>query len=663
MSDKFKLWSASPSAVDCFTKCKRLWWRQYVLGDRGPTPAFMARGTSIHYAILESWLAKGEMLVEHENSDAPGVKHLVFEFTQAAIPHMPKPLTDAYWIEKRKSNPNVGLMIEQPGHMGTWINSDGSTGPEWRQYIDLVECGEDYAIITDIKTSSDPGRYAKTPDELSTNGQLIANAKWIFDQSDYKEITLRHLYLGTKTKRPKAFPVSVVVSREHVEKEWQKILGTVREMVNWAELSPEDPNVLPPTVEQCSAYGGCRFKKDCFDGAQDLITIRPTSRMKDGEKMNLLEKMMAKAGAAAKPVSGTVTAAGAAPVTALVQTQGEPTVGKVTVLSAPTQTNPPSSATPKTNLLAMLAAKKAAEAPSPPPADKTLTPAIAQAAAVAAGYPAEPPVGYDPNGIIPPDAPSRFSTPEEVAAANKEDEMEEKEETISSHGQDKASVAGEIVEGGPTRRKRRTKAEMEAARADEAAKAAAKVAAPAAPPATPAPSVNVDQIVAVGAEVVTTNVQLDVVSPKESLRELKERLGLKTSENNLIGSDEPKSEPDPQSEEIAKIRAVLTTPDPAFQCGVQALFIDCMPGKGWVGEQPVDALEFFHAFNALAASSAGAADYRLIKYESNGYLSTAIKVYQKGLPPVLYVDSRMSGAGILLETIIPYAKLVFRGVR
>lgn len=657
MSDKFKLWSASPSAVDCFTKCKRLWWRQYVLGDRGPTPAFMARGTSIHYAILESWLAKGEMLVEHENSDAPGVKHLVFEFTQAAIPHMPKPLTDAYWIEKRKSNPNVGLMIEQPGHMGTWINSDGSTGPEWRQYIDLVECGEDYAIITDIKTSSDPGRYAKTPDELSTNGQLIANAKWIFDQSDYKEITLRHLYLGTKTKRPKAFPVSVVVSREHVEKEWQKILGTVREMVNWAELSPEDPNVLPPTVEQCSAYGGCRFKKDCFDGAQDLITIRPTSRMKDGEKMNLLEKMMAKAGAAAKPVSGMVTAVGAAPVTALVQTQGEPTVGKVTVPSAPTPTNPPPSATPpKSNLLAMLAAKKAAEAPSSPPADKTLTPEIAQVAAVAAGYPAEPPAGYDPNGIIPPDAPSRISTPEEVAAANKEDETEEKEETISSHGQDKASVAGEIVEGGPTRRKRRTKAEMEAARADEAAKAAAPVTAPT---TASEPSIITDQIVAVGTEVVTTNV--------ETLKKLQEtyqaELAEKLDYDKVLESNKHKPEPDPQAEELARITALLSTPDAAFGCGVVALFIDCMPGKGWPGEQPKDALEFMHSFNSLASSSAGVPDYRLIKYESKAYLSTAIKLYMKGLPSALFIDSRMQGADILLENLVPYVKMVYRGVR
>lgn len=567
-----RLRSVSPSAIVMYRNCARLWYNNYQLSLRGPVPTFLARGTAIH-AALEHFLRTGEVLVEVEVPDAPGVKFPVLQYVQAAIDYLPKPAPDPYWDPWREKG-DAGIFVEQSGEMGTWTDPDGTTGPVFRQFLDLVEAYPDRATLTDHKTTSD-FRYAKTPEELSVNVQLISNCMWLLRESNYTEVTLRHLYLLTSRKRPKALAVSVVVTREHVEREWQKILLTIREMDGWTRLAPKTAEALPPTVTMCSAFGGCLHKPLCYGNSGDLIQVR-RSTMNEGEKMGLLDQMLKRAGKTAeetRPVTGIVTLPGQAPATAPVALGA--TVGKVA---------------PAGGLAALLN-----QAP------EVLTPERAQEAAVAAGY--------DPNGICPPDMPSPVSTLEEVAAAN---------------------PAAEPVEA---KRKRRTKLEMEAARAAEAAQVIAG------PPSEPATMTVLKINQGGGPLLVPTSTTIDVAAPPVW--------------SNVVEVES----------ELDKIRRVLRTPDAAFACGTEAIFIDCLPGKGWPGEQPIDAIEFVAAFNALAASSAGTADYRLIKYESKGYLATAVRVYMSGLPRALYVDSRMSGADVLLETIIPYAKMVYRGVR
>lgn len=610
-----RLWSVSPSAIDAYEKCPRKWYYSYVLKvDRGPTPPHMAKGTSIH-AALEHYHRTGEVLIEHENKDAPGVKWPVLEFVQAAIPHIPPPIKDPYWVPWSKGD--GGLMLEQQGELATWTEPDGSYGPALNQYIDMVEAYPDHATITDYKTSSN-ARYFKTPDELSTNTQLICNAKWLLSNSDYKTVKLRHLYLLTSGKRPKAVPVEVEVTREHVEKQWQRILGIIREMAGWAKLAPENADPLEPKTDRCNDYGGCEFKPRCgFESVNGLVTVRRTT-MKEGEKMSLLADMMKRAGSAAKPVTPA-----APPAPAPAPAAGSTLLSKVP--TAPPAAVPAPLLASKSPLLNLLK-KPAAEAPSAP-AEPALTPEKAQEAAVKAGYPAESPkpvgailVAPDPlakpeevpTGVVPPDAPSRISTPEEVAAANPEPET-------------KTDPASATADGEKPKRKRRTKAEMEADRA------AAEAAQP-----------KVEEVIEKAVEQVP--LQMPDVQTAVSPEAIDEALAAEETEEE-------------------RIRKILMTPDPAFGCGVEALFIDCMPSKGWPGERPVDLAEVMGQFNSLASSSAGVADYRLIKYQASGYLATAIKVYMKGLPRTMYVDSNAPGAAVFLETVTPYCKMIFRGVR
>ncbi len=111
------------------------------------------------------------------------------------------------------------------------------------------------------------------------------------------------------------------------------------------------------------------------------------------------------------------------------------------------------------------------------------------------------------------------------------------------------------------------------------------------------------------------------------------------------------------------LRAQLTTPDATFACPVKYLFVDTLPGKGWEGPQPANFNEYIHAIERAAASSSGALDVRLIKYESSGWIAVAIRLLMRGLPEAVYLDSRSPWANIIESVIAPYAKMVFRGTR
>ena len=278
--------TVSPSQVDNFRKCPRRWYNASVLHDRQPQPAFMMKGEAIHKA-LEVYGLTGEVLtsVPMPNPEKGGAIEEIstFAFVQAAIPHLKPPANDPYWDEWKGKGPNgsnsAGLMLEQQADMGTWADyerEDPIIGPSWTQFIDRIEAFPDSAKIIDFKTTSD-FRYAKKPAEFLENTQLIANARWLFQNSDYVTVEIGHLYLGTKTKTPKALPVFTTVTRDDVERQWVKDLEIVKEMVTWAALSPPTADALPPNTSSCGEYGGCYYRDKCgFDkSGAALVSIRP----------------------------------------------------------------------------------------------------------------------------------------------------------------------------------------------------------------------------------------------------------------------------------------------------------------------------------------------------------------------------------------------------
>ncbi len=629
---------------------------------------------------MEIYQSTGEILpivrLRATYNDKPGEPEAFEDFEtlayiQVAIDHLPKPANDPYWLQFDPKD-GFGVMVEQQGQMLTYDD-----GPMWNQYIDHIEAPPGTrAILTDYKSRSN-FRYNKTPAELAQDVQLMTNARWLFNASTYETILLRHLNLLT-TGRAKCVPVVTEVTRPQVEDFYQNnVLPTVREMEAHAAIN-SDPLALPPNTESCDKYGGCPKRGACgFDVAPKLfnITGRKVFDMGSISGSSVLDGLLGKTAPAAPVVGVVVPATSPALPAALGALIGKTSDGTVTGIVTPAVGSP--AAPPIVSSLAALLGK----APATEPAPVVVPPSAFRAAAIAAGYP----VNFAPTGgIVPPDAPPATSTPEEVAEANKANTTETEDEESQETGTAPSLEAAGGPETAPSadgkvRRKRRTKAEMEAARAAEATAAT-----PGVPVVNlPAGSVPADLASKLGMTVTGVSPPTENVVNAPTVASLSALLGqtavMVGGAQIHVGGTAPETPRDKTPEEIAEVsakqpapapidpvkeqlKARVSTPDPSLACPVKYLFIDCLPSKGWPEEHTPKSLhEFWHAFTTNAASAAGKADYRFVKYESKGYLSASIRAMLRGLPSSIYVDSSIPDVQEFITAVLPYCDMVFMG--
>lgn len=385
----------------------------------------------------------------------------------------------------------------------------------------------------------------------------------------------------------------------------------------------------------------------------------------------------ATAPASAAPVAA--APAHAAPVVGLVVPAAGPPAAPAVGNTLPAVAGTINAAAPAAGTTPGLASlfKKAPAAPTAPPA-QVAPPAPATAA------PAAPPAD---GAISPPDAPPAVSSAAEVAAANPPPaEAPAAPAPVYVAPADQA-IAAPVAAAPAEKRHRRTKAEMEIVRAAEAlaagtatpeqiallesAKAAAGAAqaAPAPAQAAPAPahapaSNGVASLFRPAPAAVVVPVAPAAPAEAVAAAAATPVIGFPPAAEAPVNAAVPPTAPETKPDAgLEAIRAQLSTPDTAFECPVQVLFIDCAPGKGWPGEAPGELSDYMHAFERAAASSANALDYRLIKYESKGWLAVGIRVLMKGLPSAIIIDSSLPGADVFEAVVTPYAQAVFRGRR
>jgi hypothetical protein len=609
--------------VDAYRRCPRVWYNASILKDREPQKPFQSRGEKIHKA-LEIYAKTGEV--------RPAIDDVsTLEFVQVALPHIPKPKTDTeFWGQFEVDTAH--LLLEEPGEMASYED-----GPAIVQYIDVVEALPTSCRIIDYKTTSD-FRYAKTPEELANNTQLCWNAKYIFAISDYSEISIEHLYLLTKG-RPKAKPVATVVTRAMVDAIWERDMATVREMVAWAELHPPTADDLPPNTKSCDMYGGCYYRAKCGFDVQTIGYRKAEPSMSDSQKNGLLAELLQQSQA---PSAGSAVVQ---KVAAAVQAGDEDTLAAVLGGGTTTITAPAPPPAGKTLFETLNEAAPVQPPPIAPPAPPSEGVAFAGATKVAqearerleaqraAAAPPVPTESAPVTGIVPPDAPPRTSTPEEVSAANAAIEAKEKEKAAAAA----AEAAGE--EPGQKKRGRPKKTAV-------------------------APAVTVSTE---AGELVARNDAGQEIPMPEKLAGFAallaaDRSALDTSKTNE-GVEPTPSPPADIANNAEQLRTILLTPDTAFECGCEIIFIDCLPQRGWKGDQPTDLGSMMHAFEKVAAQAANKADYRMIPYESKGYLALAVRTLMRGLPKAVYLDSHLPGGDVFLSVVTPYAKMIFRGTR
>ena len=277
-------------------------------------------------------------------------------------------------------------------------------------------------------------------------------------------------------------------------------------------------------------------------------------------------------------------------------------------MSATSTTNGTPTAAPSGNagLLAKLKARTAAQTgAAPEPAAAKTEP--------------EPDVTVSPFTIVPPDAPSRTSTPEQIEAVDAE---------VKAKGRAKKEKAAEKAAAPPAEEDPEERAARELLERKAREKAETKKKAE------------------------------DAVLEAERQRARDDAAAAQKAKMDAASA--------PLAAALAKPTTHATTRKKPAEAPI--LFIDCAPTKGATAVELTEWL--LDAEEAAAAEyvdaktgQKGVPDWRMIPYSFDGALASAIRARLDTCPPSLIIRSDSRAAKVALEVLIPHASLVIQGVR
>ena len=230
----------SPTQLTMFKACRRKWHFGYPGGFKAPPSASQALGSQIH-AEIETALIHGTPPSDERARCGLAV------------------VDDGFDIERDPIG--VELDIEIPLPMG----ADGHE----RKYVGVIDLFDardpQKPRVTDHKTTSNIA-YAKTKYELKEDVQMLSYAYWALTEAPgaehAQEVTVCHNNIPTRGA-PTAIPVSVDLSRAHVESRWAAFLPVLDEMHASRTLTAADVPADGLTNGECDRFGGCPHRSRC----------------------------------------------------------------------------------------------------------------------------------------------------------------------------------------------------------------------------------------------------------------------------------------------------------------------------------------------------------------------------------------------------------------
>jgi CRISPR/Cas system-associated exonuclease Cas4 (RecB family) len=344
-----RLMRLSASQVQTFLDCQRKWAWRYIAGIEEPPSASAELGRAVH-AELEKYLRGGEIDFTTE----------VGYIAASGLQHLPKPGAE-------------GMQIEAEFHF------EGPSGHSYLGYKDL----EMPRVVYDHKSTGDL-KWQKTEEDLKTDIQATLYAADYFrNNPDELEVELRWVYYQTRGTKKSA----VTRVTRHQGEVWDRFLEIERVAEQMASIDTKDPLELPPSINHCSAFGGCPHQGRC--------NLSPFDKMRSYMEQNkLLASLQAKKNGAAAPASAApdLPAAASAPATpapsppapapanrllARLQANGAPTAAAISGAAInPPEFQPPPAPLPVPAVVPVMPAPAVT-------ADASVAPAAAAAAAPA----------------------------------------------------------------------------------------------------------------------------------------------------------------------------------------------------------------------------------------------------------------------------------------
>lgn len=442
--------------------------------------------------------------------------------------------------------------------------------------------------------------YAKSADDLAGDPQAIIYAAHALEQyPDAPAVSLQWTYYGTK-KKYRAHPVKAVLTREHVTATIAEAVLGAKELVSTLRSKKHPLELpIPEDTGTCEKYGGCPFKGNCnLSPAQR----RPFAMSNTTSTASLIDRIKARNAAAG----------GVLPETA------------------------PAPAAPVLGVAARIAAAKAAKEAQPVmgvPSDQvpapTEIPAVFANPAPAAAAASTLPVSDQPINC-----PTDFQPPPAPAAT--------------------APTTPTIVPAGPaaeqtkSKRPRRTKLEMEAARA--AAEGATLTMAQELP-ATPETAAA--QAKLMEATFAATSPEADANTPNEDLARVA-NFPSSLSDEVIILAGMGTS-----ADAYGNHRLDPTEPPHGPTTYGMTLYLDCMP-RGYKG---TEAEHLIHTAKTEINAAHDVGDYRFVEYgKGTGMLSARVSELAASSSE-LYLDTTTPEGTACKAALVTMAARVIQATR
>lgn len=353
----------SASQVTTFRSCPRKWGWEKIAGLRDPDTLATSFGSRVH-EILEAYL----------NDGTPPVPGETFTFNPdwdrtALTPQQQTNLRKAegkvLWPGKTALT-MMGPHLPEPG-TGTvegkfeWEDPD-IEGTFWVGFKDWAQhTYKERITILDHKTSVDPVKYGKTPEELRNDTQFLIYAAHEA-QSAAADATIKGIWnYGSRDANPRKAKVVTVEDRAwKIVSDYKKDIVPVARLMRDYKHSIKDPLELPPEPSACDMYGGCPHRSRC-----KLTDKQRIGAFMMSDSGSLIDSLLAQAGAS-EPSS--------TPDTAPVSSTPDPLLALLG--DAPPNVPDTAAPAPKASASDPLGALLATQTPdAPPPTSKMPPPA------------------------------------------------------------------------------------------------------------------------------------------------------------------------------------------------------------------------------------------------------------------------------------------------
>lgn len=227
-----ELTHVSASSITLFSDCETRWYHRYLRGFKTKQTDAMARGSKVH-EHLEKYL---------ETGTKPDTETVTGKIAASGLEHLPE--------VNETTNVEISLADFEVPNLPI----------AFKGYIDLLDTKDEIHIL-DHKTTS-AWKWTKSEEELRSNMQLIIYARHVLEHHpEAQEVRLTHVYYLTRPPHTSK-RVSVVVPRQHVYDEFDKILVTVNKMLDVAENSIDHAE---KNKSFCYSYGKqCPHYNDCW---------------------------------------------------------------------------------------------------------------------------------------------------------------------------------------------------------------------------------------------------------------------------------------------------------------------------------------------------------------------------------------------------------------